>query len=318
MAKSRTKRKPAVEKPGLILINADAGTVKTMGEEKIRALVETAIAAHGLAFELKIVAGGEIDGAVRDAMNANVPAIAVGGGDGTISGIARKLAGTDIALGVLPLGTMNLFAKAAGAPEKLEDALAALATMEPVPIDLGEVNGRLFLRQIAFGFQPKMVRLREKLGYSSRFTKIAAGARAFVAVFRRARPLSVEAEIDGVKRVLKGPALVVSNNLYGAAAFQERLDGGVLGLYVLKTAEILPALAVARDIVMGGVGTNPHVLAGEASEIAIRSLKSGWRKRRRAIVSIDGELENVDLPIKIALSPKILRLLMTKRQESDA
>jgi diacylglycerol kinase family enzyme len=155
---------------GLILINTGAGTVKTLGVEKVRAIVKAAIAEHGLPFKLELLEGNAIDPAVKRAIKDGVLAIAVGGGDGTVSSIAQKLSGTSIPLAVLPLGTMNLFAKAAGMPDTLEEALKSLAKTEIIDVDLGSVNGRTFLRQISFGLQPKIVRMRAEMGYRSRLT----------------------------------------------------------------------------------------------------------------------------------------------------
>ncbi len=298
-------------KRGLILINSGAGTVKSLGTEKVRDSVEAAIAKYKLPFKLKIVEGDEIVAAVTQAIKDGASAIAVGGGDGTVSSVAQKLAGTPIPLAVLPLGTMNLFAKAAGMPDTLEEALKSLKHMEVFDIDLGSVNGRTFLRQISFGLQPKIVRMREKLGYRSRFTKMLSGLRALIGALADPSRLRILASVDGTPRAFKCPALVVTNNLYGKGhvAFQDRLDEGVLGLYVVKTLALIPALSIVKDMASGNWQDSPHVDTDRAKVIEIRKFTSRFQRRSMATISVDGELETYDLPIKIEIRPKVLKLL---------
>jgi diacylglycerol kinase family enzyme len=299
------------QKQGLILINNGAGTVKSLGVEKVRDIVEAAIAKYKLPFKLKIVEGDAIEAAVKQAIKDGASAIAVGGGDGTVSSIAQKLAGTSIPLAVLPLGTMNLFAKAAGMPDTLDEALKSLKHNEVADIDLGSVNGRTFLRQISFGLQPKIVRMREKLGYRSRFTKMLSGLRALIGALADPSRLRILASVDGTLRAFKCPALVVTNNLYGKGhmPFQDRLDGGVLGLYVVKTVALVPALSMVKDMASGNWQDSPYVDTDSATVIEIRKFSSRFQRRSMATISVDGELETYDLPIKIEIRPKVLRLL---------
>ena len=299
------------KKLGLILINSSAGTVKSLGVEKVRDIVDAAISEHRLPFKLKIVEGEEIDAAVTQAIKDGAFAIAVGGGDGTASSIAQRLAGTSIPLAVLPLGTMNLFARAAGMPDTLEEALKSLEHTQVFDIDLGSVNGRTFLRQISFGLQPKIVRMREKLGYRSRLTKMLSGLRALIGAMADPSRLRILASVDGTPRAFKCPALVVTNNLYGKGhvPFQDRLDEGVLGLYVVKTVALIPALSIVKDMASGNWQDSPYVDTDRAKVIEIRKFSSRFQRRSMATISVDGELETYDLPIKIEIRPKVLKLL---------
>jgi diacylglycerol kinase family enzyme len=298
-------------KLGLILINSGAGTVKSLGVEKVRDVVEAAIAEHKLPFKLKIIEGDAINATLTQAIKDGASAIAVGGGDGTVSSIAQRLAGTSIPLAVLPLGTMNLFARAAGMPDTLEEALKALKHTEVCDIDLGSVNERTFLRQISFGLQPKIVRMREKLGYRSRLTKMLSGLRASIGALADPSRLRILASVDGKPRAFKCPALVVTNNLYGKGhtPFQDRLDEGVLGLYVVKTVALIPALSIVKDMASGNWQDSPHVDTDRAKAIEIRKFSSRFQRRAMATVSVDGELETYNLPIRIEIRPKVLKLL---------
>ena len=75
--------------------------------------------------------------------------VVAGGGDGTVNAVAGKLAGTDTALGVLPMGTLNHFAKDVGIPLNLDAAVYNLFTGKIRKVDVGEVNGRVFVNNSA-------------------------------------------------------------------------------------------------------------------------------------------------------------------------
>ena len=100
-----------------IVVNRQAGTVRSMGEEAVRALVIEAY-------------GEEVDLAFLD-------------GDGSVAGAAEILAGTQVALGILPLGTMNLMAQTIGLDLDLAVALAQLHAAEVKPVDAARANGRV-------------------------------------------------------------------------------------------------------------------------------------------------------------------------------
>ena len=89
--------------------------------------------------------GGEIIEAARHAVRQKPCAMVAGGGDGTVNTVASILVGSDIAFGVLPLGTLNHFAKDLSIPLELEAATHNIIAGHAIQIDVGEVNGRIFL-----------------------------------------------------------------------------------------------------------------------------------------------------------------------------
>lgn len=122
---------------------------------------------RGIDVDVKQVQGGEIaklakafladhEATQRDGQSALV----VGGGDGTLGSVASILAGTDVALGILPLGTLNHFAKDLGVPLKLEAAMDVIAAGQSQRIDVAEVNGRIFVNNSSVGVYPFLVEER--------------------------------------------------------------------------------------------------------------------------------------------------------------
>ena len=99
--------------------------------------------------------------AARAARENRLPVVA-GGGDGTVNAVAGTLVGSDAALGVLPMGTLNHFAKDVGIPQNLEAAVRNIFTGQVTNVDVGEVNGRVFVNNSGVGFYPHFVRQREE------------------------------------------------------------------------------------------------------------------------------------------------------------
>jgi len=96
----------------------------------------------------------ELVPSARRAVSEKNSRVAAGGGDGTVNAVAGAVAGTDTALGVLPIGTLNHFAKDAGIPLELEDAVRNFFTGRVVKLDVGEVNGRVFVNNSGIGVIP--------------------------------------------------------------------------------------------------------------------------------------------------------------------
>src|SRR5918998_745980 len=127
-----------------VLLNEGGGTIRLQGPETYRATLEKAFADRGVDATIELVRGEEIEQKLRQALAQGYDAIAVGGGDGTISAAAGILAGTGVPMGVLPLGTLNHFAKDLGLPLELEAAAEAVLDGVVCKVDVGEVNGRVF------------------------------------------------------------------------------------------------------------------------------------------------------------------------------
>ena len=145
----------------LCILNGKAGTVKALDAE--RRLCEL-FARHGAQAKILVAQDGDdISALVRQETQHGCALIVAGGGDGTVNAVASVLAGTDIVLGVLPLGTLNHFAKDLLLPLELEGAVDNLFTGQTIQVDVGEVNGKLFLNNSSLGIYPVIVRQREKL-----------------------------------------------------------------------------------------------------------------------------------------------------------
>ena len=300
-----------------VIVNENAGTVRTMGKEAARQAIERGFEQAGQAVRIDFLEGGAIEAKIGEAVNSRATdTIIVGGGDGTVSSAGRKLAGTGKVLGVIPLGTMNLFAKALGMPNGLDEAVKALTTARPVPIDAGRINGRVFLHHVSLGLHPRMARIRERFGYGSRLGKIVNSVRALVITIWRPPKLRLDAAIDTRRQRLRSPAVVVSNNLFGQGhlPYPDKLDDGVLGIYVLNTFRKRDIFRLASGLLTADWEASPYVDVQTAEKLDIASLTSGWTHRRKILASIDGELEYVTAPLHIEIWPKALVVLAAREK----
>lgn len=134
--------------------------------------------------------GAHAPDAAREAHAAGACAIVAGGGDGTVNAVGSVVAGTNTVLGVLPLGTLNHFARDAGIPLDLEAAVATVVAGHIRTVDTGEVNGRTFVNNASIGIYPDIVVERERLrqlGHRKWIAFVLASAR----ILRRYRRLVV-------------------------------------------------------------------------------------------------------------------------------
>jgi diacylglycerol kinase family enzyme len=294
----------------LALINAAAGTAERHEGETLRAELAAAFRERDLKAEIVLVPGGEMRRAAEEARaraaRGEVDAIVVGGGDGTVSTVAGVLAGTGIPLGLLPLGTLNHFAKDLGVPTDLDEAIDAIARGDARPVDVAEVNGRVFVNNSSVGLYPYMVLDRERRRHLHGRAKWTATILAALRVLWHfpLRRLSIRAE--GWTEPCRTPLVFVGNNRYGLAGLslgaRERLDRGELCLYVTKQQSRLALLWLALRSAVGLVDPARYLRTFNVRSAEIVS------RRKRLLVALDGEIDHLPVPLRYRIRPGALRV----------
>jgi diacylglycerol kinase family enzyme len=296
-----------------IVLNRTAGTLRGLDADAVGRDLETIFRERGHAVSLDVGSGkGAVAAIERLCGKGEIDALIVGGGDGTVSAAAGAATGTGIALGILPAGTMNLVAKALAIPADLKAAAEALAEGVRDKIDVGQVNGRTFLHLVSIGIQPRVVAEREKLGYGSRLGKMIGGVRAFVRLMSRPRRYALSINADGVTLDRVVTAAVVSNNPLGAGHLPhaERLDGGILGVYLTEARGWSALARVAAAVATGQATESPLVESRTSEAVRIR-----LRERRPTLVTVDGELLHLSGILEIESVPGALTVLRPKAEE---
>jgi diacylglycerol kinase family enzyme len=287
------------------LLNAGAGTGHDAALiERLRA----SFAAQGAAVDAQLVDDpAALPAMVAAARAGGADAIVAGGGDGTVSAVAGALAGTGVALGVLPLGTLNHFAKDLGLPLDVDDAIEAIVHGEATRVDLGEVNGRRFVNNSSLGLYPDIVRDRERQQRRLGRGKWSAAAWATLAALRRYPLLGVSLAVDGDRRVCRTPFVFIGNNVYAMEGFaigaRPRIDDGCLSLYVAPLAGRARLLMLALRALLGRLRPARDFEASVASEIVV---ESGHRMLR---VATDGEVTLMAPPLRYRIEPRALVVL---------
>ena len=222
-----------------------------------------------------------------------------GGGDGTVSAIASVLAGTPTPLGVLPLGTLNHFAKDAGIPLDLPGAVRTIAERRTTRVDVGRVNGRIFVNNSSLGVYPSLVEARERLRARGMW-KWTALALATADVLRREGEMTIWLERDRTRIAARTPFVFVGNNEYLVEGIRlgarTRLDAGRLYAYFA-----------------------PPVRTRDLPKLFARALV-GTARREHALESISGRELWIDTPFapafQVACDGEVLTLASPLHYES--
>src|SRR5687767_14944460 len=183
----------------------------------------------GVAARIIVLRPGEdLREVARRALRDRPPVMVAGGGDGTLNGVAEVLCGTETALGVLPTGTLNHFARDLRIPAGIDEAVRIIAAGRRSRIDVGDVNGRCFLNNSSLGLYPNVVRERTRQQRRFGRSKRAAMVWATLAALRRSRLLDLRLQLEDGERSYRAPFVFVGNNQYHMEGFdigtRERLD----------------------------------------------------------------------------------------------
>src|ERR1044072_3836672 len=149
---------PVMKKIGVI-INVSAGSAT--GQD-IADAVRASFERHGVQARVEVAYGSKLLKTANAMRDEGFDCIVAGGGDGTVSTVAGQVVGHRSALGVLPLGTLNHFARAIGMPLDIEEAVAAICSGELRAVDVASVNGKVFINNSSLGLYPEQAWLRHK------------------------------------------------------------------------------------------------------------------------------------------------------------
>ncbi len=290
----------------VLILNRDAGALRSIDTGQAAEALGAIFRERGHTVATEVHEGkgtvGAIDSACR---NGDAEAIIVGGGDGTISAAAAAAAKYGVALGVLPLGTMNLFARSLGMPLEMRAAAAALAGGILAEVDICEVNGRLFVHHVAIGLHANLVRARDRMDYASRLGKMRASLQAWWIVVRSPPRLDATILADARSFRRRTAAIFLSNNPLGEGhlPYADDPSEGALGLYVVRSRRLPDLVKLTALIAVGAIADNPHLEKWLAREIEIGLPAS------RVDASVDGEIVALATPLSVRSRRGGLRVL---------
>jgi diacylglycerol kinase family enzyme len=257
-----------------------------------------------------MIDGGEAEVRCRAIVERGDPLLIIGGGDGTIGAAAGAIADSATRLGILPLGTLNHFARDLGIPTDLDEAAALIATGSERRVDIAEMNGRTFINNSAVGLYPLMVvdrdLQRKRLGRSKRLAMAVASVRTLFRFGHQRLILTAnneEARVDS-------PLLFVGNNDYQlalpGAGQRDMLDEGKLCVLVLRKKTRAGFVAASLRALIGRVHKDDMVRLDDVERLRVDS------RRSHLTVSLDGEIVRVKPPLDYHIRKAALRVIAPK------
>ena len=297
-----------------MILNRAAGGPDENTEEsdgKLRAL----FAARGA--EVRIVhphKSGDLSTLARGAAETSDDIVVAGGGDGTVSAVAGALVGTGKTLGVLPLGTLNHFAKDLGIPVDLAKAIDTIVGGHVTAVDLGEVNGRTFINNSSLGIYPLIVASREAQQERLARGKWPAFLWATVRALRRFPFLNLRITVQEQQLNRQTAFLFVGNNEYEMSGFnlgaRACLNAGKLGLYLTHRTGRLGLFRLALRALLGRLEQAEDFDVFCVPEATIET------HHGRLLVATDGEVNWMTTPLHYRIRPAALRVLVPRPNDA--
>jgi diacylglycerol kinase family enzyme len=308
-----------------VFVNRAGGAAAVAGDE-LADRIAAAFAEAGATAEVHLLAPDKIAGAVGKAART-AGRLVVGGGDGTMGCVAQALADhRDVELAILPLGTLNHFARDLGIPMALEEAAALAASGTALPVDVATVNDHRFVNNASIGLYPFMVRRRDDARERGLPKWLATLPAAWAALSRlphhRLRIDMGEAGRNGSGiaqhrrrpggrervRPLITSLLFVGNNRYaleaGSVGTRESLTDGLLSIFAVAHRTRIGLLWFATRALFGRADRQADFVAiGEPPELTVHS--SG----RSIEIALDGEVRRLRSPLKFAVLPGALNIV---------
>ncbi len=293
----------------IAVLNEESGAAGTMDLEDYCAHLARAFQSQAHELRCKIITGSDLIETLQQSVDDSwADGILACGGDGTASAAAGMVYKGGKVLGILPAGTLNLFARSLNTPLDLYEAATALAKGAVKKSDIASANGRPFIHQYSVGMQPHIIQEREHIGYQSRLLKIIAGLRATLSVISRSSYYKVIIDELSPKKIEHVDFVAVSSNPYGKAhlPYPDGYNQEILGLYWAGKLSSFDRARLTADIFAGNWDQNPHLHEQKCEQVNLHFKKV----TRHAVASIDGELVKLDGDVQINVHPGALKLLV--------
>ncbi len=298
----------------VFIINAASGRI---APEDKRAAIETALAEAGREGELRFVRPADLVRAANEAaltaLQRHSAVVAVGG-DGTLNAVARAAHAHGCALGVVPQGTFNYFARAHGLPEDAAEATRVLLHGAPVPVQVGVINEHVFLVNASLGLYPEMLKDRE--AYTARFGRhrLVVLFASALTLLRTHRPLRLRICCEGAVREITTATLFVGNNRLQLERMglpeAEAPDDGRVAAVMLRPIGTLAMLDLMLHGALGTLGEADTIESFEFTQMQVRPRLLPGRRHIR--VAMDGEISRLRVPLDIGRSPRPLFLIKAR------
>lgn len=293
-----------------VILNQSAGTLMGMPIDDAKDTIRAAFLRTGAEVDVVATPAAGCSEAVERAARSDAEVMVVGGGDGTILTGANAAMKAGKALGVLPLGTMNLLARDLHTPLGWPDAVHAVAQGALSAIDVGEVNGEVFLNASVLGLYPRIIQERDEHQKRLGLRKWPAMAIGLAKALHDFPVLDVRVDLGQGARRVRTPVLAVSNNPYaegyGPVVRRSTLESGRFGVYLARHRDAWGMLRLIARMGLGTWQSDEEMQSLSASTLTVHS------RRRYLRVANDGEVHKFEPPLTYRIRPRGLRMLLPR------
>ena len=252
--------------------------------------------------------GSDLPALARQVAGEGFDLIIAAGGDGTQSAVAGALTGSGVAMGVLPGGTFNYFARDLGVGETIEDALDTLLDARVDEVDVGEVNDLIFLNNVSLGAYPQILKTREGIYKRWGRSRVAAYWSVIVALRRLRRPMQLVARVNGDVQRFESALVFVARSAYQMESFglegADAIRRGKFAVLIAKARQPLPLMRSALRLAFG------HSAKDSDFDLILSDHLQIETPKRRQLVAHDGEKTVLFSPFRLQVRHGGLRVLV--------
>lgn len=298
--------------PLFIVMNAGSGHNDT---DATREAIEQVLKQAGRTYHMRVVEDPKrIDAIARQAVESAKACggvVVAVGGDGTINAVANAVLGSGCSFGALPQGTFNYFGRTHGISEDIVEATHALLNGRPHPVQVGLLNGRVFLVNASVGLYPKLLEDREAYKKQYGRSRLIAFWSGLMTVFHQHRQLRITLEHRGKTSNLRTPTLFIGNNQLQmeqiGIPLAEAMEEGQLAAIALRPVGTLAMLWLVVRGALGSLGNAENIISFSFKRLTVKL--STLYHTRRIKAAIDGEVIWLNAPLEFRVSSEPLFLL---------
>ena len=244
----------------------------------------------------------------RHQSSESIGVIVAAGGDGTLNAVAKALMGSNIPLGILPLGTFNYVARVLNIPIDIMQAAEVITTGQIRSIHVAKINDQIYLNNASLGLYPLFIQRREL--YNAKFGRfpLHAYTSGLDVLIRDRKELKLEVEVDGKIYPVKTPLIFFGNNQLQLAEMKLRIakcaeQGQVAGVVVAKSDK-LTLFRMLLQLIRGELEQAPDVYSFAADDVKVFS------RREKLTVALDGEIVEMRPPLHITVQKNAVNIMV--------
>ncbi len=244
----------------------------------------------------------------KDAAKSGAYAVVAVGGDGTMNEVASGLVGTETALGLIPRGSGNGYARSLKIPLKAEEAIDVLKFGQLRKVDVGQVNQYYFFNVMGVGFDAYIGAKFQDFGLRGPIPYFYIGFKGWFQYDFEAFTLRFNDKVLNLRPLL---ITVANTPQYGMSALiapQASIDDGILDLCILEKMNILQALPRLHRLFDGTVEKVPFYKHYSVKEVIIE------REKDRGLFHTDGEPRMGGKELNISILPLALKVIVPSRE----